>query len=49
MGTERGRLVGGLSLGEQTIEPKNWFDRQAAIADIVEHGGDNGRLRGIAS
>jgi hypothetical protein len=35
--------------GSRRIEPQHWLGRRATIADIVEHGGDNGRLRGIAS
>jgi hypothetical protein len=49
MGDERGRLVGNLPLGEQTVEPLDWIARQSTIDDIVEHGGENGRLRGITS
>jgi hypothetical protein len=49
MDSERARLTGTLPLGDRTVEPQDWRARQSAIGDVVEHGGEGGRLRGIAS
>jgi len=49
MNTERTRLVGNLALGEQTLELQEWVAQSGALGDLVEHGGETGRSRGIAS